>query len=57
MISAIASFWLQRFWAMMIPTAVSMMVRDSIAAFRFEAVSVCWAKRMARRRPLEACRT
>ncbi|MDQ0635580.1 hypothetical protein QFZ40_003489 [Arthrobacter pascens] len=44
-----AASWLHRFWAMTIPTAMSMMVRDSKVARRLAALSVCSENRTARR--------
>ena len=41
----IASFWLHRFWAMMMPIAISMVVLDSMADFRSDDVLACFETR------------
>ena len=51
-----AASWLHRFWAMTIPTAMSMMVRDSSVARRLVALSVCRENLTARRRAWEISR-
>ncbi|CAH0263721.1 hypothetical protein SRABI128_03208 [Microbacterium sp. Bi128] len=51
--SSNASSWLQRFCAMMMPTATSITVRVSRVALRLAAVSLLCANRTARRRAMD----
>jgi len=50
-----ADSWLQRFWAMITPTATSIVVLDSIAVVRCFRSSVSCVTRTARRKALDTC--